>query len=145
MKRGRKVVCGSQEGVLNLFDYTDIEDISDRFPGHPASVDALLALDDDIVLTGSSDGLIRIISILPNKMLGAHAARATLRCARCPASADRAERVSRALLSTGVVGEHSDWPVERLACSADGLLLASAVRSLSGCCCCAGAHASLHI
>lgn len=71
MKRGRKVVCGSQEGVLDIFDYNDVEDISDRFPGHPASVDALLALDDDIVLTGSSDGLIRIISILPNKMLGA--------------------------------------------------------------------------
>ena len=98
MKRGRKVVCGSQEGVLDIFDYSDIEDISDRFPGHPASVDALLALDDDIVMTGSSDGLIRIISILPNKMLG-------------------------------VVGQHSDWPVERLACSADGLLLASAVRA----------------
>jgi hypothetical protein len=71
MKRGRKVICGSQEGVLNIFDYSDIEDISDRFPGHPASVDALLALDEDVLLTGSSDGLIRIISILPNKMLGA--------------------------------------------------------------------------
>ena len=71
MKRGRKVVCGSQEGVLDIFDYSDIEDISDRFPGHPSSVDALLALDDDIVMTGSSDGVIRIISILPNKMLGA--------------------------------------------------------------------------
>ena len=71
MKRGRKVVCGSQEGVLDIFDYSDIEDISDRFPGPPSSVDALLALDDDIVMTGSSDGVIRIISILPNKMLGA--------------------------------------------------------------------------
>ena len=71
MKRGRKVVCGSQEGVLDIFDYSDIEDISDRFPGHPSSVDALLPLDDDIVMTGSSDGVIRIISILPNKMLGA--------------------------------------------------------------------------
>ena len=71
MKRGRKVVCGSQEGVLDIFDYSDIEDISDRFPGHPSSVDALLPLEEDIVMTGSSDGVIRIISILPNKMLGA--------------------------------------------------------------------------
>ncbi len=71
MKQGRKVVCGSQEGVLNIFDVNDIQDISDRFPGHPQSVDALIAVDEDMLLTGSSDGVIRVISILPNKMLGA--------------------------------------------------------------------------
>ena len=38
--------------------------------GHPSSVDALVAFDEDTVLTGSQDGLIRIISILPNSMLG---------------------------------------------------------------------------
>lgn len=31
---------------------------------------AVLAYDDDSVLTGSSDGLIRILSIQPNRMLG---------------------------------------------------------------------------
>lgn len=29
-----------------------------------------MAFDEDTVLTGSQDGLIRIISILPNRMLG---------------------------------------------------------------------------
>ena len=38
--------------------------------GHPASVDALAEFDADTLLTGSSDGVIRIVSILPNKMLG---------------------------------------------------------------------------
>lgn len=38
--------------------------------GHPASVDALVAFDEDSVVTGSQDGLIRLISILPNRMLG---------------------------------------------------------------------------
>ncbi len=38
--------------------------------GHPSSVDALVAFDEDTVLTGSQDGLIRVISILPNRMLG---------------------------------------------------------------------------
>lgn len=97
MKRGKKIVVGSQEGVLSIFDMANIVDISDRFPGHPQSVDALVAVSDDLVLTGSSDGVIRVISILPNKMLG-------------------------------IVGEHSDWPVERLALSPDGNVLASAVR-----------------
>lgn len=48
----------------------DWGDISDRFPGHPESVDALVRCDDDIVFTGSSDGLIRVVQILPNKLLG---------------------------------------------------------------------------
>ena len=125
MKRGRKVVCGSQEGVLDIFDYSDIEDISDRFPGHPSSVDALLALDDDIVMTGSSDGVIRIISILPNKMLGARS---------CCNVSQRDSHPAVCVVDAGVVGQHSDWPVERLACSADGLLLASAVRAALRCC-----------
>jgi WD40 repeat protein len=98
MKRGKKIVVGSQEGVLSIFDMANMVDISDRFPGHPQSVDALVAVSEDLVLTGSSDGVIRVISILPNKMLG-------------------------------IVGEHSDWPVERLALSPDGNVLASAVRA----------------
>ena len=38
-----------------------------RFPGHPESVDALVKFDESTVLTGSSDGAIRILSVLPNK------------------------------------------------------------------------------
>ncbi len=41
-----------------------------RYPGHPESVDALVAFDEDTLLTGSSDGVIRIVSVLPNKLLG---------------------------------------------------------------------------
>lgn len=43
----------------------------DRMPGHPSSVDALVALTDDVLATGSSDGLIRLVQIMPNKLLGA--------------------------------------------------------------------------
>lgn len=39
----------------------------DRIPGHPASVDALVALTDDVIATGSEDGIIRVMQILPNK------------------------------------------------------------------------------
>uniref|UniRef100_A0A0C9RQ87 WD repeat-containing protein 55 n=1 Tax=Wollemia nobilis TaxID=56998 RepID=A0A0C9RQ87_9CONI len=70
MKHGKKVVCGSQEGVLLLYSWGYFNDCSDRFVGHPSSVDALLKLDEDTVLTGSSDGIIRVVSILPNKMIG---------------------------------------------------------------------------
>lgn len=35
--------------------------------GHPSSVDALVKYDTDTVITGSSDGIIRIVNILPNR------------------------------------------------------------------------------
>lgn len=46
-------------------------DCVDRFPGHPQSIDALVALTSDVILTGSSDGLVRAVQILPSKFLGA--------------------------------------------------------------------------
>lgn len=95
MKNGKKVVCGSQEGVLLLYSWGYFKDCSDRFVGHPHSVDALLKLDEDTVLTGSSDGILRVVSILPNKMIG-------------------------------VIGEHSSYPIERLAFSHDRNVLGSA-------------------
>ncbi|CAM6097275.1 unnamed protein product [Calypogeia fissa] len=94
VKNGRKVVCGSQEGVLLLYSWGHFADCSDRFVGHPNSVDALLKLDEDTIITGSSDGIIRVVSILPNKMIG-------------------------------VVGEHADYPIERLAFSSDKAMLGS--------------------
>lgn len=39
----------------------------DRIPGHPQSVDALVALTPDIVATGSEDGMIRVMQLLPHK------------------------------------------------------------------------------
>lgn len=40
VKQGRKVLCGSQSGVINLFSWGHFKDCSDRFPGHPESVSA---------------------------------------------------------------------------------------------------------
>ncbi|KAH8954928.1 hypothetical protein BDL97_08G106900 [Sphagnum fallax] len=93
-KDGRKVVCGSQDGVLLLYSWGHMLDCSDRFIGHPNSVDALLKVDEDTLLTGSMDGIIRVVTILPNKMIG-------------------------------VIGEHAEYPIERLAFSHDRTTLGS--------------------
>lgn len=53
-----------------LFSWGNFGDMDDRFPGHPESIDTLLVIDEDTVCTGSSDGLIRIVQIHPNKLLG---------------------------------------------------------------------------
>jgi len=70
MKNGKKVVCGTQEGVLAVWSWGTWGDVSDRFPGHTASIDALLKVDEDTLLTGSSDGLVRLVQIHPDKLLG---------------------------------------------------------------------------
>jgi WD40 repeat protein len=95
LKNGKKCVAGSQTGMLNIFSYGEWEDFSDRFPGHPSSIDAIVKVDEETILTGSSDGIVRVISVLPNKMLG-------------------------------IVGEHGDMPLERMALRDDNSLLATA-------------------
>lgn len=59
VKDRRKVVVGSQEGVLNIYSWGDWGDCTDRFIGHPNSIDTICKIDEDTVATGSSDGIIR--------------------------------------------------------------------------------------
>jgi hypothetical protein len=61
MKDDNKAICGTGEGVINIFNYGEWANISDRFPGHPSSIDCLLPISDDIVLTGCFDGNIRYV------------------------------------------------------------------------------------
>lgn len=91
--------CGSQDGVICIFSSGMWADMSDRFPGHPQSIDTMLKIDEDTICTGSSDGLIRyilytilssfyslshsIVQLQPNRLLG-------------------------------VIGDHEDFPVEVL-------------------------------
>ncbi|XP_076446005.1 WD repeat-containing protein 55-like [Babylonia areolata] len=70
IKGEKKLVCGSGDGVLYLFNWGEWGNMSDRFPGHPSSITCMVALTDDVILTGSSDGLLRAVNILPNRFLG---------------------------------------------------------------------------
>jgi hypothetical protein len=70
LKHGKKIVCGTGEGVLNVWSWGTWGDISDRFPGHPQSIDALLKVDEDTIITGSSDGVLRLVQIHPDELLG---------------------------------------------------------------------------
>jgi len=70
IKDGKKVVCGSQDGVLNFFRWGDFGDVCDRYPGHPGSIDCLECLSEDVILTGCSDGLIRMVHLYENYLMG---------------------------------------------------------------------------
>ena len=102
IKGGDAVVAGTQDGVLLTWKWgkwtfgdRDEEGGPARFTGHPQSIDALLPVDDDAVVTGSSDGIIRLVTVAPNKLVG-------------------------------VLGEHGEDPIERLAWSRDRQFIASA-------------------
>ena len=74
---GSKVVVGTQLGILSIFNRSKgWGDCVDRVPGHPSSIDALCPLPSSYpsshstILTGSSDGLLRAVQLLPTKLLG---------------------------------------------------------------------------
>ncbi|KAK8935026.1 hypothetical protein KSP39_PZI014743 [Platanthera zijinensis] len=65
MKDGKKVVCGTQNGPLLLYTCRRFMDCRDIFRAHPMSADALLKVDEDNLISGSKDGVIRLARILP--------------------------------------------------------------------------------
>jgi len=99
VRNGTKVICGSQTGVLCIFSWGDFGDQKDRITGHPMSVDALVKVAEDGVITGSSDGMIRVVAV---------------------------HSIEHGSAIIGNIGEHGEDPIERLALSADGELIASA-------------------
>ncbi|KAG9490932.1 hypothetical protein GDO78_006320 [Eleutherodactylus coqui] len=70
MKRGKKVACGSSEGTIYLFNWNGFGATSDRFAVKAESIDCMIPINDNIVCTGSVDGIIRAVNILPNRVIG---------------------------------------------------------------------------
>lgn len=69
MKHGKKVLASSAEGVINIFTWDWFGDCNDRLVGHPGSIDTMIKYDEDTIITGCEDGLIRAVSVLPNKII----------------------------------------------------------------------------
>jgi len=53
-----------------IFAWDEWENPKDSYAGHPHSVDNMLKIDEDTLISGSSDGLLRLVQIHPNKFLG---------------------------------------------------------------------------
>jgi WD40 repeat protein len=69
VKKGKKVVVSTSEGILNIFSWDWFGDCNDRIVGHPNSIDTMIKYDEDTIITGGEDGLIRAVSVLPNKIV----------------------------------------------------------------------------
>jgi len=70
VREGTKVVVGSGEGVLYLFNQGQYGYHSDQYPGHPDAINNLLAVTDNVVLTGCEDGTIRALHLFPHRFIG---------------------------------------------------------------------------
>ncbi|CAK9055776.1 unnamed protein product [Durusdinium trenchii] len=98
LRRGTKVICGTQTGVLPIFSWGDFGDQKDRINGHSMSVDAMVKLAEDSIITGSSDGKLRVVAV-------------------------HSKSLHSQIL--GILGEMSaEYPIERLSLSPDASTLA---------------------
>ncbi|XP_042371885.1 WD repeat-containing protein 55 [Plectropomus leopardus] len=70
MKRGRKVVCGSSEGTIYIFNWNGFGATSDRFALKAESVECIVPVSDSIMCTAAMDGYIRAVNLLPNRVIG---------------------------------------------------------------------------
>lgn len=70
VRGGTRVVGGTRSGDMLVWSWENwgIHDV--RFQGHPQSIDAMIEIDDKTVLTASSDGLLRLVQIQPNRLIG---------------------------------------------------------------------------
>lgn len=58
-QRGRKVVCGSSEGTVYIFNWNGFGATSDRFAVQAESLDCIVPITDNILCAASTDGVIR--------------------------------------------------------------------------------------
>ena len=70
LKDGTTLVAGTQDGALFSWNVGGWEAPVGKFPGHPDSIECILKVTENVVLTGAADGMIRILSVEPNKVLG---------------------------------------------------------------------------
>lgn len=69
MKNNKKVITAAGNGVINIFTWDWFGDCNDRIIGHPNSIECMVKYDESTVITGGEDGLLRAVSVLPNRIL----------------------------------------------------------------------------
>lgn len=76
IKNSKYFVGGLLDGSLSIFKYNFWAAPVDKFVGHPSSIDSMLPYNpphsnlESVVITGGGDGIIRVISLLPNSFMG---------------------------------------------------------------------------
>ena len=69
-KNGNHILCGSGEGNILIFNWDWFGDFKDMIKGHPEGINDMAKYDENIFLTGTEDGLIRICTMYPKGIRG---------------------------------------------------------------------------
>ena len=69
-KNGNHILCGSGEGNILIFNWDWFGDFKDMIRGHPEGINDMDKYDENIFLTGTEDGLIRICTMFPKAVRG---------------------------------------------------------------------------
>ncbi|ETO09149.1 hypothetical protein RFI_28238 [Reticulomyxa filosa] len=69
MKFGKKLCSGMISGYINIWEWDRFGLFSDRIRGHGQWMNHCIKFDEDSMLTACADGLIRLISLYPHRLL----------------------------------------------------------------------------
>nr|ALS04485.1 WD repeat-containing protein 55 [Acartia pacifica] len=65
-----KAVVGSGAGILYLFNESEYGYHSDQFSGHPDAINHMVAVTDNVLITGCEDGILRAVHLYPHRFIG---------------------------------------------------------------------------
>ncbi len=68
MKYGKKVLCGTSEGPIVIFQWDWFGDYKDRLIGHPSSILTMAKYNENYIFTGCDDGNIRLCQLEPKNI-----------------------------------------------------------------------------
>lgn len=66
VKNEKFVACSTSEANILLFKWNEFGDYKDNITGHPNSIETMIKLDENTLITGGEDGFVRGVSIFPN-------------------------------------------------------------------------------
>ena len=70
VKGGERVVCGTGEGNVVIFNWDWFGDFKDRIVGHPLGVLSMDKYTDNVLITGCEDGGVRVCTVYPKGVRG---------------------------------------------------------------------------
>ena len=68
--RNSKLVAGSGDGKLYMFNWGEFGYHSADFPGHPDAINDMVAVTDNVIITACEDGAIRAVHLYPHRFIG---------------------------------------------------------------------------
>lgn len=70
IKNDKKLIVGSSKGKTYLYNWGEFGYHSDEFPGPKHSINSMISISDNIVISGYEDGKIRAMHFFPHQQLG---------------------------------------------------------------------------